>query len=167
MRSETESIFKLLPFDNLVKFSIYTQHYKNHTCPFRSELMEYPLFTDAKQSYFDNKPENESVRDCMYRLFKDLAFHMYRNISNESNDSLESNDSNSNESNDYNSNSNESNSNDFDHYESSLIEPVAFQVYVELMNANYLRSTPESLEIRARKLWKNMTTEQKKRFIKN
>lgn len=162
MRSETESIFKILPFDNLVKFNIYTQHYKNHTCPFRSELMEYPLFTDAKQSYFDNKPENESIRDCMYRLFKDMAFHMYRNMSNESNESLESLDSNS------NSNFNESNeSNESNDFESSLIEPVAFQVYVELMNANYLRSTPESLEIRARKLWKNMTTEQKKRFIKN
>lgn len=141
MRSETESIFKLLPFDNLVKFNIYTQQYKNHTCPFKQELMEYPLFTDAKRVYFDNKPENESIRDCMYRVFKDMAFHLYKNIS-----LCEE---------------------EYDEYESSLIEPVAFQVYVELMNADYLRSTPESLEIRARKLWKNMTTEQKKRFIKN
>ena len=149
MRTETESIFKLLPFDNLIKFNIYTQHYKNHICPFKKELMEYPLFTDAKRVYFDNKPENESIRDCMYRLFKDMAFHMYRNMSryNESNDS-------------------DSNSNDqFNELDSSLIEPVAFQVYAELMNADYLRSTPESLEIRARKLWKNMTTEQKKGFM--
>ena len=158
MRTETESIYKLLPFDNLIKFNIYTQHYKNHICPFKQELMEYPLFTDAKRAYFDNKPENESIRDCMYRLFKDMAFHMYRNISryNESNDSDSNDDQ-----------FNESNSNDqFNELDSSLIEPVAFQVYVELMNADYLRSTPESLEIRARKLWKNMTTEQKKGFIK-
>ena len=165
MRSETESIYKILPFDNLIKFNIYTQHYKNHICPFKQELMEYPLFTDAKRVYFDNKPENESIRDCMYRLFKDMAFHMYRNISRY-NESL---DSNSNESNVSDSNSNdqfnESNELDSNELDSSLIEPVAFQVYVELMNADYLRSTPESLEIRARKLWKNMTTEQKKGFM--
>lgn len=137
MRSETENIYKLLPFDNLIKFNIYSQMYKNHECPYRDEIVEYPLFRDVKDSYFAEKNVEESDRDCMYRLFKDITFHLYKNISQCD-----------------------------EEHESSMIEAVAFQVYVELMNANYLRATPESLEIRARKLWNNMSLEQKKRFIK-
>lgn len=140
MKKDVENIFLYLPFDNSIKMNIYAQLYKSHkfiSTSLKKDIMTYPTFVQVKDTYLQNKQNEETDHDCMYRLFNDMASYMYTCLrtSNHENEDVD-----------------------------SLIQPFSFQLYSDIMNVNLSRASIESLEIRAKKIWQNMTLEQKINF---
>ena len=77
MKIETENIYSILPFDNHVKFNIYTQLYKKKhfmvTDEFKNELTYYLKYKDVVSRYRNKYGDN----DYTYKLLENFIFYFY------------------------------------------------------------------------------------------
>lgn len=85
MKIEIENIYTILPFDNHVKFSIYTQLYKGKhfmvTDEFKKELKYYLKYKDIVLRYKNKYGEN----DYTYKLLENFIFYFYQKSMEETN----------------------------------------------------------------------------------
>ena len=75
---EIENIYTILPFDNHVKFNIYTQLYKGRhfmvTDEFKNELKYYLKYNDIVLRYKNKYGDN----DYTYKLLENFVFYFYK-----------------------------------------------------------------------------------------
>ena len=78
MKIEIENIYTILPFDNNVKFNIYTQLYKGRhfmvTDEFKNELKYYLKYNDIVLRYKNKYGDN----DYTYKLLENFIFYFYK-----------------------------------------------------------------------------------------
>lgn len=78
MKIEIENIYTILPFDNNVKFNIYTQLYKERhfmvTDEFKNELKYYLKYNDIVLRYKNKYGDN----DYTYKLLENFIFYFYK-----------------------------------------------------------------------------------------